>query len=218
MPFSSHIYDCNGGAGQNVCIAWCRADTTQISLNKSSVVTYYFFYLFVLTAVISFRPEQTICIFLEPALLQAFYLIRTTIKFANCSGTSAKWQSSSWKNMAYQIGHLQQRMNVFSPWIDAWTVRMPALRKLSCIPFAKGLRKWALECGAQGLWKKSAWLIQWLSIPDLDLSRRNHCYCYPAACCGNVPCTIRIIERQGWGGRRERAVPLNGWVRPSLCG
>lgn len=53
-------------------------------------MAYYFFYLFVLTAVINFRPKQTVCIFLESALLQAFYLIHTTTKFANCLETTVK--------------------------------------------------------------------------------------------------------------------------------
>lgn len=72
----------NIGAGEkNVCIAWCRADITLSSLNKSPVMTYYFFYLFALTAVINFKSRHKICISLESALLQAFYVIHTTIKF-----------------------------------------------------------------------------------------------------------------------------------------
>lgn len=33
----------------------------------------------------------------------------------------------------------------------------------------------------------------------------------PTESCGNIPCSIRIIEGKVWGRERKRAVPLKGW-------
>lgn len=146
------------------------------------------------------------------------FLIHTTIKFANCSETSAKLQSSSWKNMAYLIGYLQQQQQkdecflCLDACLNLWGYQLCA--NSSVCSLQKGSVRVLMSMGC----RESSWLVQWLFIPVFHPIIYKLCYCYPAEPCGNAPCTIRFTEEQGWGCKKEMTSSLTKRILLPLYG
>lgn len=176
-------------------------------------MTYYS--LFALTAVINFRSKHTVCIFLESALLQAFYLIHTTIKFEIAQKLLPNSNQAVERTQHIQSSVCNKKDEcLLCSDMCSYCEDTSTVQTLLC-PIWKRAWKMSLEIWCPGTVKSQP---GWSDRPPYEALIFQ--YIKPTESCGNVPCSIRIIEGKVWGRKRERAVPLKGWS-PSVvtvCG